>query len=185
MSYHRIRSGLWETAPPKHTRALSARPPARTHTHADTDAAGAQSVTRGDPRGDGGRQLGTRQPQTNARSWPLGFLERRSFRAPQRVRAAQSPGAPTCSRAQLMGGGWGVGEANKADKQGRVRQVQNRGEHFARENKTRTKESQGFPGVVGGGSLIMSNGWTGGNGRANESDLDGVVRCEASGLCPA
>lgn len=33
LSYHGIRSGLWETAPPKHTRTLSL---ARTHTHTNT-----------------------------------------------------------------------------------------------------------------------------------------------------
>lgn len=33
LSYHGIRSGLWETAPPKHTRTLSL---AHTHTHINT-----------------------------------------------------------------------------------------------------------------------------------------------------
>lgn len=67
LSYHGIRSGLWETAPPKHTCTLSV-----THTYKHAGAHSGRTrthkgVTRGNLWEDWGRQLGTRQFQTNTR----------------------------------------------------------------------------------------------------------------------
>lgn len=52
--------------------------------------------------------------------------------------------------------------------------------------KQNTKKVKAFMGwgVVVVELLIMFNGSKGNSG-ANERDLDGVVRCEQSGLCPA
>lgn len=67
LSYHGIRSGLWETAPPEHAHTLSF-----TQTHPGAHSGRTlphtkkKRVTQGNLREDWGRQLGTRQFQTNA-----------------------------------------------------------------------------------------------------------------------
>lgn len=70
-----------------------------------------------------------------------------------------------------------------ADHQGRrIKHVQNGAEKI-KQNTKKVKAFMGW-GVVVVELLIMFNG-SKGNGGANERDLDGVVRCEQSGLCPA
>lgn len=98
LSYHRIRSGLWETPPPKHTRTL---PPAHTHTHAERGSR--TKCHQGRPEGRLRKAAG-HTPVSNKHSLLASWLPGEKF-----LRGgAQWTGAPTCSRAQLIGGVPGV-----------------------------------------------------------------------------
>lgn len=102
LSYHGIRSGLWETAPPKHTRTLS-------HTHADAPAAHLHTMSRqGRPEGRWRKAAGHTPVPNKCLPIPLSFLARAS-----EWRLQTSPGlGHTVNRQTGMGffGGGGVSQ---------------------------------------------------------------------------
>lgn len=89
LSYHRIRSGLWETAPPKHTCTLP-------RTHAERGSR--TKCHQGRPEGRLRKAAG-HTPVPNKHSLLASWLPGEKFLGG----GAQWTGALTCSRAQLIG----------------------------------------------------------------------------------